>query len=117
MQSASPPRGPVGPAHVLVPIGAALCLLPWVPSGAGLVGGIVLALLFGNPYAAFSRRATQLLLTAAIVGLGAGMDLRVIARVGAQGAFYTAAGIGLCLLLGAGLARALRVPAPVSTLI
>lgn len=110
-----PRRFTVG--HLAVPLGAALCLLPWMSTAAGLLAGLFAALAFGNPYASFTRRATHTLLTLAVVGLGAGMDLRVVARVGAHGALYTAAGIAACLLLGFALTRLLDVPRDAGLLI
>ncbi|NMO17469.1 putative sulfate exporter family transporter [Pyxidicoccus fallax] len=93
----------------LVPLGAILSLMPFVSTGTSLVLGIAVALTVGNPHAAFTRRATQVLLSLAVMGLGAGMDLRVVAEVGAQGVLYTVVGIATCLLLGTLLARALGV--------
>ncbi len=52
-----------------------------------------------------------------MVGLGAGMDLRVVAKVGAHGVLYTVAGIAACLAIGKLLAKALKVSADVGTLI
>ncbi|WNG41162.1 putative sulfate exporter family transporter [Archangium violaceum] len=95
--------------HVLVPLGAVACLLPVVSTGAALVAGILVALLVGNPYVEWTRRATHTLLSLAVVGLGAGMDLRVVAAVGAHGVLYTVASIAVCLLLGALFSRALGV--------
>ncbi|WP_233262144.1 YeiH family protein [Vitiosangium sp. GDMCC 1.1324] len=94
---------------MLVPLGAAASLLPFVSTGAALVAGILVALLVGNPYVEWTRRATHPLLSLAVVGLGASMDLRVVAAVGIQGAGYTVASITVCLLLGALLSRALGV--------
>jgi len=77
--------------------------------GLGLLFGLLLALLLGNPYIDRTRKATSTLLAVAVVGLGAGMDLRVVARVGAHGILYTATGIAVALALAALLTRALRV--------
>jgi uncharacterized integral membrane protein (TIGR00698 family) len=94
----------------LTPLGAAACLLPMVSTGVALVAGVAVALVFGNPYLAATRRATPSLLALSVVGLGAGMDLRVVAAVGAHGVGYTVAGIACCFALGALLTRALGVP-------
>jgi uncharacterized integral membrane protein (TIGR00698 family) len=69
----------------LVPLGAAACLAPMVSTGVAL-------------------------LALAVVGLGAGMDLRVVAAVGLHGVGYTVAGIAACFAIGALLTRVLRVP-------
>lgn len=95
--------------HVLVPLGAAACLLPFMSTGAALVAGLLVALLAGNPYVEWTRRATHTLLSLAVMGLGADMDLRVVAAVGAHGALYTVASITVCLLLGHLFSRALGV--------
>ncbi|XXF80198.1 putative sulfate exporter family transporter [Myxococcaceae bacterium GXIMD 01537] len=100
-----------------MPLGAAASLVPIVSTGTALVAGILVALLVGNPYVAWTRRATHVLLSLAVVGLGAGMDLRVVAAVGAHGVLYTVVGIGLCLVLGTLLSRWLGVPREAGLLI
>jgi uncharacterized membrane protein YadS len=71
--------------------------------------GLVLALLFGNPYLSLTRKVTPRLLTLSVIGLGAGMDLRVVASAGASGLGYTLVGIAVCLLLGTLLRHLLAV--------
>ncbi len=95
--------------RVLVPLLAAACLAPFVSSGLGLVLGIAVALVAGNPWPAQTKRLAHLLLGGSVVGLGAAADLAVVARVGAHGVGYTAAGIALTCAAGLALARALRV--------
>jgi uncharacterized integral membrane protein (TIGR00698 family) len=104
-------------AHWLLPAAAALCLFPFVSTGLGLLLGLALALAFGNPYLDRTRKATKTLLALSVMGLGAGMDLRVVARVGAHGIVYTVLGIATALLLGALLTRLLKVTRDVGTLI
>ena len=94
-----------------------LCLFPFVSTGLGLLLGLLLALAFGNPYLDTTRKATRTLLSASVMGLGAGMDLRVVARVGAHGILYTVLGIATALALGALFTRLLRVTRDVGTLI
>ena len=102
----------------IVPAAALLCLLPAVSAPLALVAGIAVALVAGNPWLAQTRRATHLLLAGAVVGLGAGMDLRVVAAVGLHGIGYTVAGIAGCLALGRALgAAAARRAARSATLI
>ena len=74
-----------------------------------LVAGILVALTCGNPWQARTRRLAHQLLALSVIGLGAGMDLRVVGRVGLHGLGYTAVTIGVALGLGTVLARALRV--------
>jgi uncharacterized integral membrane protein (TIGR00698 family) len=106
-----------GAGHIAVPLGAALCLLPWTSPAMGLVGGLAIALALGNPYLARTRALTPKLLSLSIIGLGAGMDLRVVARVGLHGIGYTLTGIVGCLLLATVLARLLKVPRNTAALI
>lgn len=79
---------------------AVSCLFPGVPSWAALLGGICFALQFGNPFAARTKVLAPRLLALSIIGLGAGMDLGVIGKVGASGVGYTIVGIVLTLLVG-----------------
>ncbi len=97
-------------ARILLPALAGLCLFPFVSTGLGLLLGLVSALTLGNPL-------THCLLPLSIVGLGAGMDLGVVARTGAHGIVYTLLGIATALALGALLTRLLRVGRDVGTLI
>jgi uncharacterized integral membrane protein (TIGR00698 family) len=104
-------------ARFLLPLLAAACLWPAVGAGEGLLAGLSLGLLLGNPFPAQTRRLASPLLSLSLVGLGAGMDLRAVARAGASGALYTALGIGAALLLGALLSRLLGVPRVLAALL
>lgn len=113
---ASPAR-PLGAASLVVPVVFAATLLPWVSAGAALVAGIVVALTVGNPWPAKTRALSHRALTWSVVGLGAGMDLAVVGRVGLHGIGYTAIGIGCALVLGTLLGRRLGVARDVSLLV
>ncbi len=91
--------------------------IPAIPAGAALAAGIALALTVGNPWARATRSLGQRALTWSVVGLGAGMDLSLVARVGIHGAGYTLAGIMAALVLGTLLGRRLGVEADTSLLI
>jgi len=104
-------------ARWLMPLGALVALLPWTPPWAALLGGAVLALTLGNPCASLSGRISKWLLQIAVVGLGAGVNLAVVARVGLQGLGYTLAGLGLTFAAGIALARGLGVPSRLSALL
>jgi uncharacterized integral membrane protein (TIGR00698 family) len=93
----------------LLLLGGLLSLAPFTPAAAALVGGALLALTLGNPWQARTRAWTHRLLPLAVVGLGAGMDLRAVARAGFQGLGYTAASLALVLALGLWLARVMKV--------
>ena len=104
-------------AAVLLPIGATASLLPWTPPWAALVAGAALALTLGNPCVLAANRASKWLLQLAVVGLGAGVNLGVAARVGLHGLGYTLVGLLATFLLGAWLAGRLDVGRKVGALI
>jgi uncharacterized integral membrane protein (TIGR00698 family) len=104
-------------AHVLLPITALLALTPLISSGIGLIAGVLIALTFGNPFANRMKAVTHSLLAWSVVGLGFGMNLEVVGRVGAHGIGYTVLGIGIAFLLGIFLGRLLGIPRDTSTLI
>jgi len=94
-----------------------LLLFPWAPVWLGLVLGAAWALLWGNPCPQWTRPGAKKLLALSIIGLGAGMDLGVVARAGISGVSYTYVGIAFTLLLGGLLARALKVPSMLGLLV
>lgn len=104
-------------ARILIPLGAVLALLPFVSGGVALVAGALLGMTLGNPFAGATRRVSHQLLALSVIGLGAGMDLRVVARAGESGVGYTLVSITACLLLGALLTRVLRVDANIGLLV
>jgi uncharacterized integral membrane protein (TIGR00698 family) len=88
---------------------ALLCLIPQVPSAAALVAGIAVALTVGNPHIAKTKVLGPKIMAWSLVGIGAGMNLDVVMRAGAQGFAYTLAGIALAMGLGMWLARRLKI--------
>lgn len=92
-------------ARSLFPLAALLCLTPWVSSAAALFMGVALAISVGNPYSSFTKKWAQKLLPISVVGLGAGMNLHVVAQVGIAGFGYTMVGIITTLALGLFLGR------------
>jgi uncharacterized integral membrane protein (TIGR00698 family) len=105
-------------ALVLLPLLALLCLvMPAISSAIALALGVALAVSLGNPYLGDTRKWTPILLQASVIGLGAAMDLRVVARVGAQGFVYTAAGIILTCALGLVFGKLLKIERTTSLLI
>jgi uncharacterized integral membrane protein (TIGR00698 family) len=109
----------------LIVVLAILCLLPswpaigwWaVPTWAALLGGVLVTLALGNPWAARTKALTPRLLAFSVMGLGAAMNLATVAVVGLEGFGYTVVGILCTLLLGIALGRALAVPRATGTLI
>ena len=112
---ANSPKGKI--ALAVVPILALASLLPEVSSATALLTGLITSAIFGNPYIRITRRYVSPLLQISIIGLGAGMNLSVIGRVGGQGVVYTMVGIALTMALGWALSRWLQVSSHTSTLI
>lgn len=116
--------------RALLPLLGLLCLLPgghdlpglglpWpsVPAWLALLLGLAVALGPGHPHGPRTKALTPRLLSFAVIGLGAAMDLREVGRAGLQGFGYTVVGITLTLLLGLALGRLLKVRDGSATLI
>lgn len=104
-------------ASILYPIAAILCLTPFVSSAVALLIGVILALAFGNPYMALTQKWTHTFLGLSVIGLGAGMNLGVVGKVGFQGIGYTVIGIASALAIGAMIGKWLRTASDTSLLI
>ncbi|WP_118952657.1 YeiH family protein [Taibaiella helva] len=76
------------------------CLTPVVSPPVALLGGIFLAHLNGNPYAAYTPRVTHLLLQISVVGLGFGMNAVAALKAGKEGFLWTVASIVVTLTAG-----------------
>lgn len=92
-------------------------LTPWASAPLALVVGVVFSLGLGNPFATQTKTWQTWLLQASVVGLGAGTNLGVVARVGARGVGMTLVGLSLTVFLALGLARALKTERTTSLLI
>jgi uncharacterized integral membrane protein (TIGR00698 family) len=101
----------------LLILGAGFALAPITPAAAALVGGALIALTVGNPWQSRTRTWTHQLLPLAVVGLGADMNLRAVAKAGLHGLGYTAISILLVLALGWWLARLMKVERDAGVLI
>ncbi len=97
--------------------GGLACLSPYISSPVALLLGAGIALAFGNPYARQTGKFSKVLLALAVAGLGAGMDLTIVAKVGMQGIGATFISIALTLELGYLLARLLKTEKESSILI
>lgn len=78
----------------------AIAALAGVSAWIALLAGVFLALSFGNPKIQMTRGFIHPLLAYSIIGLGAGMNLEVIARAGASGIGYTFTSIACVLAVG-----------------
>jgi uncharacterized integral membrane protein (TIGR00698 family) len=79
--------------------------------------GLVYGLTLVHPYHLDAKKLSKFLLQASVVGLGFGMDLREVVRVGRSGFFYTALSITAAMGLGWLLGRVLKVEKTSSFLI
>lgn len=104
-------------AKFLVPLVAIAMLMPWVSSGVALLAGVAISLTIGNPWPVKARTLAHRLLTWSVVGLGAGMNLSVVARVGLHGIGYTAIGIATAFVLGTLLGKWLGIAKDTSLLV
>lgn len=97
----------------------ALCslVLPFLSSAIALSLGLVFGVLVGNPFLSKTKIWTPKLLSYAVIGLGAGMNLQIALKVGISGFLYTAIGISLTLLLGALLGKVFKQNVRVATLL
>src|SRR5579862_2303207 len=76
---------------------------------AALALGLAFGLLFTHPFAKQSAQLSKYLLQASVVGLGFGMNLHEVVRVGRSGFVYTLLGISFAMLAGTLLGMILRV--------
>lgn len=105
------------PKKALFILFALFTVFPFVSSALGLILGLAFALLFSNPFPKETKSWTPRLLQLSVVGLGAQMDLFVIARVGMEGVGYTVVGITLTLFLGFLLNQIIRAEKETALLI
>jgi uncharacterized integral membrane protein (TIGR00698 family) len=95
----------------------AFALTPWSSPALSLLLGIALAISVGNPYLKQSKLASKYSLQAAVVGLGFGLDLTTMLRVGAHGFFVTLITISTTLAIGMLIGRLLKVERKAAMLI
>lgn len=96
---------------------ALACLHPAVPSALGLLAGVAVGLAGWNPAPKATKKWAAKLLTFSVIGLGAGMNLAQVLKVGAQGFVQTAVSISLTLALGLFLGKLLKVERVISLLV
>lgn len=101
--------------HLLIPIIGLFCLYPAVSPALALVAGIILAVAIENPYSV--QKYTSPLLTWSVIGLGAGMNLETVAKVGIEGIGYTAVSIAIVFILGFILRKLMKVEDQVGLLV
>jgi len=82
-----------------------------------LTAGLVYGLACTHPYQLDARRLSKFLLQASVVGLGFGMNLTEVLKVGRSGFVYTACSITGAMFLGLAIGRGLQVSRTSSFLI
>jgi uncharacterized integral membrane protein (TIGR00698 family) len=92
-------------------------LIHQMSAGLALLCGILLALAIGNPFEAITKKYTSSLLSWSVVGLGFGMNLITVMKVGVEGIGYTLFSIAICAALGLGLGKYLQNKRNTSVLI
>jgi uncharacterized integral membrane protein (TIGR00698 family) len=80
-----------------------------ISSAIALGLGLLFGVLLKNPFLETTKGLTHRLLSTAVIGLGAGMNLLVVAKVGSQGFLYTFLGIFLTIGIGLLFGRFLKV--------
>jgi uncharacterized integral membrane protein (TIGR00698 family) len=98
-------------------IGLILAASGLVSPPFALLGGLVYGLALVHPYQVESKQLAKFLLQASVVGLGFGMNLHEVVRVGRSGFFYTAMSITGVMLVGLGLGYLIHVSKKSSFLI
>lgn len=105
------------PKKILVLGLSALCLTPLVSPPIALLMGIIIAQLFDHPFPESSKKATNWLLKASVVGLGFGMNATNALKAGKEGFIFTVVSIIGTLTLGYLLGKLLKVEKITSFLI
>jgi len=90
-------------------VGLILAASGYVSPPVALLGGLIYGIALAHPFNAESKELSSFLLKASVVGLGFGMDLHEVVRVGRSGFFYTAFSITSVMLLGFGLGYLIKV--------
>jgi len=96
-------------AKFLFALGLIFCLTPWASPPLALVAGLVFGAVAAHPYPGPSRSFSKLLLQAAVVGLGFGMNLQEVIKAGKSGFLYTALSITFAMALGMLLGKLISV--------
>ncbi len=94
---------------ILFFIGFLFSISPIASPPLALALGLVFGLTFAHPYLKQSQKFSKTLLQLCVVGLGFGMDLQEVIKVGRTGVFYTALSIAFVLGTGFLLGKLLKV--------
>ncbi len=93
------------------------CLTPFASPPLALAAGMVLSLTLGNPVAAFTSKATKILLQICVVGLGFGMNIGTVIQAGSSGVLFTIASVAGTLGLGVLIGKWMKIERTIAYLI
>lgn len=96
-------------ARIVFLLGLLVAASGFASPPVALAMGLMFGLLFPHPFSQESARFSRLLLQASVVGLGFGMNLHEVVRVGRNGFIYTLLGISFAMICGMLLGALLRV--------
>ncbi|MHB8580174.1 MAG: YeiH family protein [Ignavibacteriaceae bacterium] len=103
--------------EVIFILGLIFCISPFASPPIALAIGLVIALTIGHPYLHLNHKATKILLQASVVGLGFGMNLGTVMKVGKEGIMFTIISIFGTLGLGFIIGKSLKIHKKTSHLI
>lgn len=89
----------------------------FVSPAIALFAGIVFAMIFRNPYPAYSRKASKYMLQAAVVGLGFGMNFHDSLAAGREGMLFTIASVTGVMVIGYLIGRWFKIAPKLAYLI
>ena len=90
-------------------LGFLFALSPLASPPVALAVGLMFGLVFTHPFLEHSQKFSKTLLKICVVGLGFGMNLQEVLKVGRSGFFYTALSIAFALSVGWLLGKLLKV--------
>ena len=90
-------------------LGFLFALSPLASPPVALAVGLMFGLVFTHPFLEHSQKFSKTLLKICVVGLGFGMNLHEVLKVGRSGFFYTALSIAFALSVGWLLGKLLKV--------
>ena len=92
-----------------IAFGVLLCLSVFLSPALALLMGIIMALTFGNPFPAISKKASKIALQVSVVGLGFGMNLYESLAAGKEGMLFTIVSVIGVMCIGVILGRLMKV--------
>lgn len=85
---------------MMIVLPGSLVGMPEVTPALALLIGLIFAVSFGCPFTTFNKKGSKLLLQAAVVGLGFGMNLQESLKSGSEGMLFTVVSVIGVMVLG-----------------